>query len=199
MKLIFVRHAQTFNNAEGKINGRLDDKSTFLTPQGIDEAIRLSHFAELKKVNIIYSSPLHRAVQTASHAAEKLNLEVKTDKRLVECNFGKWEGKTTKELGKEWEKREKSRYTYIYPGEFNGKKGESYKQLFPQVKSFIQDIIKNHNKKDIILIICHTGIILNVWKHFEKWSDDVIGEKVVSNHIAYIVNTDTNIAEEVPY
>lgn len=199
MKLIFTRHSQTFNNAEGRINGRLDDKSTFLTPNGVDEAIRLAHFALSKNVNFIYSSPLHRAMQTASHAADKLNLEIKTDERLVECNFGLWEGKATKDLSNEWKKREKNRYTFIYPGEFKKMRGESYKNMFPKVKSFIDDVIKKHKKNDIILIICHTGVILNVWKYFEKWSDEVIGEKDVSNHIAYIIDTNINITEEVPY
>ena len=198
MKLIFVRHAQTFNNADGHINGLLDDKTTFLTPQGIDEAIRLAHFSEKKNVNFIYSSPLHRAVQTASHVADKLNLKIKTDERLVECNFGSWEGKTKEETGNEWKKREKTRYTYVYPGDFKGMKGESYKKIFSRVKSFIDDI-KKHKKDNVILIVSHTGVILNVWKYFEKWSDELIGKKEVSNHIAYIVDTQSRITEEVPY
>lgn len=200
MRLIFARHGQTFNNAEGKINGRLDDKTSFLTLQGVDEAIRLSHFVEKKNINFIYTSPLHRAVQTANHVSEKLNLKIKTDERLMECNFGEWEGKATKELNQtEWKKREKERYTYVYPGKFKGEKGASYNSMFPKVKSFIEEILKKHKKDDTILIICHTGIILNAWKYFEKWDDKTISKKGVSNHIAYVVDTNTDITEEIPY
>lgn len=49
-----------------------------------------------KKIDIIYSSDLKRAVETAQIIGKELNLNVSPDKRLREIDFGPWEGKKTR-------------------------------------------------------------------------------------------------------
>jgi len=47
----------------------------------------------------IVSSPLSRAVQTAHPLAERLGLDIKEDPRLLELDFGVYEGRPKSELG----------------------------------------------------------------------------------------------------
>lgn len=47
----------------------------------------------------IYSSPLSRAVNTARPLADRLDLEIDQDPRLLEIDFGIYEGRAKKELG----------------------------------------------------------------------------------------------------
>lgn len=97
----------------------------------------------------IISSSLGRCVQLA----ENLTLgEVKQDDRLKEINFGNWELKTWNEIDQEEIARwHDSLVSYNVHG------GESLTQLQQRVHDFIEDLLKQHHKK--VLIVAHAGVI----------------------------------------
>lgn len=90
LNVYLLRHGQTLWNAEGnKYCGRTDIP---LTPLGIEQAgLAAGHLKEVK-ISQVYSSPLERARHTAEIAGG--GLPVHTDPRLIEVDFGHWEGKT---------------------------------------------------------------------------------------------------------
>ena len=61
----------------------------------------LANRAEQEGVDLVLSSPLRRALETAEPAALALGLEPETDERLRELDFGEWEGKTLAEIREE--------------------------------------------------------------------------------------------------
>ena len=76
----FFRHGQR--------NG-VDEIST-LNETGLAQANRLKEFLADKDVDIVYSSPLKRAVDTAKIAINNPDVEIITDDRLIETAFGFW-------------------------------------------------------------------------------------------------------------
>ena len=82
----FFRHGQSVGNKLG-IAGR--KPSANLTTIGKKQAQKLSEFLSDKSLEIIYSSPLKRAVDTAHIVAKKHNsIDVITDDALLEAAFG---------------------------------------------------------------------------------------------------------------
>ncbi|MDQ3278349.1 MAG: histidine phosphatase family protein [Bacteroidota bacterium] len=88
-KLLLIRHATTAMVGK-KIAGRI--KGVRLSEEGYAQA---THLAErLQKVTIaaVYSSPLERAIETATPIAEQLQLPVTELPELIELDFGEWTG-----------------------------------------------------------------------------------------------------------
>lgn len=94
--LLLVRHGETPLTPEKRFSGRGDPA---LSPRGVEQAeavaARLSSYRDIAAV---VSSPLRRAVQTASRVADALGLSVVEDEGLVETDFGAWEGLTFGEV-----------------------------------------------------------------------------------------------------
>ncbi|MDR1101525.1 MAG: histidine phosphatase family protein [Clostridiales bacterium] len=97
MKLIFIRHAQTEWNALNKVQGR-----TNVPLNDVGRAQARAAAGKLKqseeKVDIIFCSPLARAIETAQIVSQPFNAPVVIDKRLIEIDFGKWEGAGRKQF-----------------------------------------------------------------------------------------------------
>jgi len=76
----FFRHGQR--------NG-IDFEST-LNKTGLAQADKLKQFLADKNIEVIYSSPLKRAVDTAKIAVNNPNIDIIVDDRLLETTFGFW-------------------------------------------------------------------------------------------------------------
>ena len=92
--LYFIRHGQSQANKKAIWSGQLDSP---LSEQGILEARKASKnaLADNFKPDLIISSPLIRAYETAKILAEALNYpinKIQVRKGLIERNFGKLEG-----------------------------------------------------------------------------------------------------------
>lgn len=95
VRLFLVRHGEVDANVELRYLGRRDDP---LNPTGCSQADRLaSAFSELTLDGIL-ASPLRRTAETARAIAAACSLDVTTDDRLIELDFGSWEGMTRAEV-----------------------------------------------------------------------------------------------------
>lgn len=102
--LYFVRHGQTIWNVENKICGATD---IALTEFGHEQAVETGRkIAEegIKADEILYS-PLIRAAETARYISEITGIPRRVEPRLIEQNFGKWEG--TPRNGADFKRRKK--------------------------------------------------------------------------------------------
>lgn len=88
-KIWFLRHGQTYWNAERRIQGQLESK---LTDQGIADAQKQAGLMVpiLRTGPACYASPLGRAQQTAQIALSGASF--RTDARLAEAHAGTWQG-----------------------------------------------------------------------------------------------------------
>ncbi|MBR6069303.1 MAG: histidine phosphatase family protein [Ruminococcus sp.] len=155
MKIYSTRHGQTDYNRDDLILGITDLP---LNETGLAQADGLAEAVErLGDVDIIIASPMLRAQTTARAVAERCGLEIVTDERLREWDYGSFEGKL--------------RYTDGFAegklefGVRMGKTGESLLQLSHRVYSALDDIIEKYSGKNV-LIVSHGGVCRVIETYF---------------------------------
>jgi broad specificity phosphatase PhoE len=144
--LYFVRHGETDWNRERRLQGQHDIP---LNPLGRTQAQRCGTLLRelLGKDGVgvadydYVSSPLGRARETMEIMREVIGLDpsaYRTDARLMEMSFGRWEGFTYAELqtreAAALEARERDKWGFVLPG------GESYAQLEKRVQVWYESI-----------------------------------------------------------
>lgn len=87
--LYIARHGQTIWNAQNKVCGITD---VDLTDKGREQAKELALAVADKSIDVIISSPLKRAVETSEIVSDTCNIPVIIDERLIEQNYGIYEG-----------------------------------------------------------------------------------------------------------
>src|SRR5262245_20081952 len=95
MKLYCVRHGETVFNLAGRIQGQSDSG---LSPLGLRQCHAVAEALAQVDAQIVISSPLKRAMESARCIADKLKLDVRTDDRLMEINAGIFQGHCWTEL-----------------------------------------------------------------------------------------------------
>lgn len=146
MKLYVVRHGQTEWNVLKKMQGSVDIP---LNGRGKEQAEETK--ASLKNINfdIIISSPLTRARQTAEIINSDRNLNIVFDDRLRERNYGEFEGtsKSSFNYNDFWSYNKNLKYS----------KAENVQDFFKRIYDFLDEIKMNYYDKNV-LIVCHAGI-----------------------------------------
>jgi len=150
VELYVVRHGETSTNSELRINGAITDKP--LNDKGIHQAKELRDIINISKFDEVYTSPLQRTLKTA----EILNQDqrvIKKDSRLVETNYGSWDGIKLEPAKKEHPDAidEHNLVTDKYTK--YAKDGETYDHVYQRIADFMTDMAKKNDEK--ILIICH--------------------------------------------
>jgi broad specificity phosphatase PhoE len=98
-RLVLWRHGETDYNATGRMQGHLDSQ---LTPTGWNQA-RFAVPALVRfEPDIVLTSDLRRATDTATVFTEASGVPLRIDKRLRETNLGKWQSLTTAEVEQGW-------------------------------------------------------------------------------------------------
>ncbi len=97
--LILLRHGETDWNAEARMQGHRDVP---LNDVGRRQAGAAAPSVAALGPEVIISSDLVRARETAESVAQLTRLEVSTDARLRETSLGLWEGLTRDEVVARW-------------------------------------------------------------------------------------------------
>ena len=147
LRIFLIRHGETEWNTEGRLQGNSDVK---LSAEGIHQAYLLAEHAQLPNVDVIYSSDLSRAVETAKVLGAKFNLPVTTTPNLREINFGDWEGKSIAELN---EKHPKSfgRF-FTAPERCHPPNGETFLEAQARVMNVVRNIIAEHDNRNVVIV-----------------------------------------------
>jgi 2,3-bisphosphoglycerate-dependent phosphoglycerate mutase len=98
-RVLALRHGQTAWNAEERLQGQLDIP---LDATGRWQAERLAHALEGEGIELVFSSDLARAADTARPTAQRLGLPVVLDPALRERGFGVFEGHPYAEIEARW-------------------------------------------------------------------------------------------------
>lgn len=152
-RLFMVRHGQSAGNVEGRFGGH---SPTPLSALGAKQAEHVAQALAKERINVIYSSDLLRAVQTAEPLAKILNLKINATEVFRERHVGVLEGLTFDEARKEFP----DDYYALVNRNLNHiiTEGESYSQLLKRTTDFLHDILERH-KGERIAIFSHTGTI----------------------------------------
>lgn len=93
--LLLLRHGQTAMSLDRRFSGRGDPP---LTETGLRQAEQVAGRLAGAGIDVVVSSPLARARQTADAVATRAGLPVRIDDGWVELDFGSWEGLTYAEV-----------------------------------------------------------------------------------------------------
>jgi probable phosphomutase (TIGR03848 family) len=99
--LILARHGRTTANATGVLAGR--SKGVHLDDKGVEQARAAAERLAGVPLAAVVSSPLERCRETSREIARRQEpvSKVRTDRGLVECDYGSWTGRELKTLAKE--------------------------------------------------------------------------------------------------
>lgn len=182
--IYLTRHGQTLWNIEKRLQGRGNSP---LTEEGIERAKELRDRIKDIHIDIIYSSPIERALTTANIIKGDKSIEVITDDGLMEMCFGDYEGKITDEVMKEnpnWD------ISLIMKGntELTAPNGENLAEVRDRVARSMNKIIEK-NRGKTILIVAH-GITLKAIMYYFK--DGEVNSEVMGQATLTKVNVDEN-------
>lgn len=144
MKIILLRHGQTDANLESILDGQ--KLNQHLNQTGVKQALAVKEGLKNHKIDLIITSPLNRAKETATYINENHNVPVIEDVRLIEKHFGIYDGKkmSPEEL-----------HTFrLYYLNRPTPQGETMPELVSRAYSFLDDI-KGKYKNKTILIVTH--------------------------------------------
>jgi len=146
-KLYLIRHGQSEWNELKKIQGQTN---TNLTKHGKDQAKMLANMLIDENIDVIYTSDLNRAKDTAKTISEKINKPLIYSEFLREIKFGIWEGLTISEI----EDRYKDQYLIWNksPDELILDNAETLQILKDRVMNWINPILLENKEKNIAIV-----------------------------------------------
>jgi broad specificity phosphatase PhoE len=158
-KLYLVRHGQSAGNAEGRFGGH---SPTPLSELGKKQAEITAKALAKENISAIYSSDLHRAVETAQPLADILGIKITKTAAFRERNIGVLEGLTFDESKEEFPK---DYYALVNRHVHHViTQGESYRHLLRRATGALREILSIHRGEKIV-IFSHTGTICFLTLH----------------------------------
>lgn len=172
-KILYIfRHGETDSNAQKRMQGWLDVP---LNANGVAQAQALAQRLADVKFDVVYSSPLSRAFDTARAVVG--DQQIITNDDLRERNMGDFCGHIVRLTDSPADTPIDMSGDVIYApfallsnDDYVPPNGESYNVFIARVRKVILDIVKNSDGKTIA-IATHTGVAKNIIKQFTdvKW------------------------------
>lgn len=122
VKIIYFVHGTTTDNIEHKSTGWIQGN---LSEKGIEQSIRLREKINLNEIDLVISSDLKRAVDSAEYTFKDSKI-ILHDKRIRECNYGDLNGKDSSLV----------KYEEHIDNKFPN--GESLKEVEKRVRNFFK-------------------------------------------------------------
>lgn len=149
--ILLVRHGKTPTTGQ-VLPGRA--KGLHLSDEGLAQAEevagRIAALADGKRSGpvAVYASPLERTTQTARPIAKRLGLRVRSDRGLLECDFGEWTGAKLADLAKkpEWTTVQRNPSGFRFPG------GESFLEMQARMTSALVRLVALHPGETVVAV-----------------------------------------------
>nr|WP_295078611.1 histidine phosphatase family protein [uncultured Roseateles sp.] len=148
-----IRHGETEWNSLGRYQGQTDIP---LNDKGRQQARQTAAALAEQRFDVIYSSDLSRALQTAQALAEAQGLPLQMMADLREQHFGIFQGHTAAELAQRWPEAH-ARWARREP-EFGPEGGETRVAFNQRCLAAIEALARRHAGQRIALV-CHGGVL----------------------------------------
>lgn len=158
--LLLIRHGENDYTKKHKLAGHLPD--VHLNERGQKQAQDLAEALKDVPFKAIYSSPLERAMETATPIAVAHRLEVIQEAGLIETNVGKWQGRSLAalRLNKHWKVIQHAPSRAQFP------EGETFYQCQSRVVAALDKIISASKAQDIVACVFHADPIKLAVAHY---------------------------------
>ncbi|MGH3877062.1 MAG: histidine phosphatase family protein [Actinophytocola sp.] len=156
-RLVMWRHGETDYNATGRMQGHLD---SVLTDVGRNQARFAVPALARFSPDIVVTSDLRRAMDTATTFTEVTGVPLRVDKRLRETNLGLWQGMTSAEVDEQWPGSRQlwqTDPTWTPPG------GESRLEVAARAAEVVGDL--DESTEDTAVLCAHGGLITALTGH----------------------------------
>ena len=186
-KLILIRHGQTDFNIQGKYCGYSDPP---LNEEGMQQVEKLKTRLEGLEVDVLFSSDLQRAIETAQIALP--NKLIKQVEKLREYNFGVFEGLTYEEIMED--------HADIYtawigdPSKKAIPQGDCFKSFSNRIREGLDSILLKNRGKTVALVT-HSGPIRLILSDVLKYGTDKFWKINQDNAALNIINYNGSFAE----
>jgi broad specificity phosphatase PhoE len=167
-RLILIRHGETQWNLTGRYQGQADPP---LNENGLEQARALPEKLRPFNLELLFTSPLKRAAQTAEVAAEVLKIPLFYDARLVEIHQGDWQTRLRSEiealypeLFRRWESE---------PWQVTPPGGEHLTEVQLRVDDFLDETLVKHAGR-CIGIVTHRIPIALIKLRFQDLDPDIV-------------------------
>ncbi|WP_395447714.1 histidine phosphatase family protein [Aminobacter sp. UC22_36] len=163
--IYFVRHGQTPWNAEQRLQGQADiDINAVGREQADRNGRRLAKLIPNPAGFDFVASPMRRTRETMERARAAMGLDpvaYRTDPRLVEVNFGDWQGFTFAELEAHEpgvsSARQLDKWDFVPPGE----DAESYEMLTRRIRPWLVEVTRP------TVCVTHGGVLRAIFRLVE--------------------------------
>ncbi len=121
-----------------------------LSRLGVRQAEATRDLLAIRPIDRCYTSPLLRAIQTASIVAAPHGVTPQSLEALTECDVGRWEGldwQTIRALD-----TESFRSLHANPAEFGYPGGESFRDVHNRVTRALDELLNTHTGESILVV-----------------------------------------------
>ena len=179
--LLLARHGETESNLKKIFQGRTDNP---LNDTGLMQARQIQRIIAEIPISAAYISPLQRARQTTEIALKGRKIQIIPDPRLIEIDFGEWEGIPEAEV--------KVKYVDEYQAyrkdmsKFHPSGGESAVSAWKRSGEWWEEMRGRYRDDETILVIAHQSInaclgcyvagidLSQAWQNFKSAPGEVI-------------------------
>lgn len=152
-KIIMVRHGFSLANEAKKFAGHWDIE---LTELGKKQAEKAGAYFKEHPVDVLYSSDLLRAYQTAEPIGKALGLPIHKDTGLREIKAGEWEGISFDDMAVQYPKEAEIWVSDIGRSRCPG--GESVAELTERIAGAVRRIAEKHDGQTVCITTHATPI-----------------------------------------
>jgi probable phosphoglycerate mutase len=172
--LCLIRHGETAWNAERRLQGHTDIP---LNAKGVVQARQMAQALKNIKLSfdVLYTSDLKRAADTANAVVELFGVEPQVDSALRERHFGVLQGLSISEAPSLQPEIWQAHMTRNLEHDLGG--GESIQQFAVRVQNALAKIQQRHEGKTILLV-SHGGTLDMMYRIASK--QDLSAERIAS-------------------
>jgi broad specificity phosphatase PhoE len=152
----FLRHGETDWNLAGRYQGQSDIP---LNATGIAQAHAAADRLARIPIDRVVSSPLIRALATATIVAEKLHKPLHLDRGLVERNFGSFNGHVIREVKARHGLRPDQSSRAILPSD-----ADPWHEIFGRIPPVVGKWMTAH-PTELLLFVGHSGVFDALHEH----------------------------------
>ena len=159
-RFIVVRHGETRWNLESRIQGHGDSP---LTEAGLLQADALARRLAAEPFDLLVSSDLGRALETAGRIAMMTKHEVVPDPRFRERSFGCAEGLTYDEMHQRFPGVFARTLQEADP-DYRLPQAESRREFYERIGEAFEALAREHEGRSIA-VVCHGGVLASLYRH----------------------------------